>query len=247
MKRGRPNKNLSSHPTDNNMFLDIKIQKLLRYQGPKSIAVYQYLLCNIYSEGYYMRWDDSIPSVVSSVTGCDEGYVSEVVQCCLRVNLFSQAMFLEHAVLTSRGIQQRYRDQMLLYRRIVEIKDYNVIDKEEPQLPVTIPEIVAAMHESHLWHQRITLSLEISRDELWQYVDEWAADMELNETKFPSAREAKKACEAWLKKNINRLTRLRIKNKKQNGTTTTNKTRQDAKRRGVDAAVAPNDAYQGKF
>ena len=140
MKRGRPNKNLTEYPVGINFLHDIKVQKLIRYQGAKSIAVYMCLLGNIYSEGYYMRWDDSIPSVVSSVTGCDEGYVSEVVQCCLRVNLFSQAMFLEHAVLTSRGIQQRYRDQMLLYRRIVEIKDYNVIDKEEPQVPKEMPD-----------------------------------------------------------------------------------------------------------
>jgi len=247
MKRGRPNKNLTEYPVGINFLHDIKVQKLIRYQGAKSIAVYMCLLGNIYSEGYYMRWDDSIPSVVSSVTGCDEGYVSEVVQCCLRVNLFSQAMFLEHAVLTSRGIQQRYRDQMLLYRRIVEIKDYNVIDKEEPQLPVTIPEIVAAMHESHLWYQRLTLSLEISRDELWLYVDEWAADMDLNETKFPSAREAKKACEAWLKKNINRLTRLRIKNKKQTINNATTQPRPTDKRRASNVPAAVTEAKTGNF
>ena len=50
-------KGLDYFPLDIDIFNDLKIRKLIKYQGGKAITVYALLLCNIYKSGYYMKWD----------------------------------------------------------------------------------------------------------------------------------------------------------------------------------------------
>ena len=53
---------LEYFPMDTDMFTDIKIRKLIKFQGGKVIAVYTLLLCTIYRNGYYILWDEELPS-----------------------------------------------------------------------------------------------------------------------------------------------------------------------------------------
>ena len=87
----RPSKQgLSYFPFDIDFFSDLKIRKLIKYQGGKAITVYTLLLCNIYKEGYYMRWDEELPFAISEQTGFEEAYIREVIKCCLVVGLISK-------------------------------------------------------------------------------------------------------------------------------------------------------------
>jgi hypothetical protein len=118
-------------PMDVNFFSDIKIRKLIKYQSGKAITVYAYLLCTIYENGYYVRWDDELPFIVSEATGYDEAYILEVLKCCMNIGLFAKTLFDKEGVLTSKGIQERYSLICTMLKRTSVVSEFSVIDSEE--------------------------------------------------------------------------------------------------------------------
>ena len=127
-------KGLDYFPMDISLFNDIKIRKLIKYQGGKSIAIYTYLLCNIYQNGYYIMWDKELPFVISEVTGYEEGYILEVIKCCIKIGLFSEELFNSHSVLTSKGIQNRFMLICINAKRKYIISEFNLINSEETNI-----------------------------------------------------------------------------------------------------------------
>lgn len=122
-----PKSGLEYFPVDTDMFNDIKIRKLIKYQGGKAVTVYTLLLCNIYKNGYYMEWDKELPFICSELTGFDEAYISEVIKSCLTLGLFSKELFETENVLTSKSIQERYSRICSQCRRLCQITDYSLI------------------------------------------------------------------------------------------------------------------------
>ena len=122
---------LDYFPMDIDFFQDIKIRKLIRRQGGKAIAIYACLLCNIYKCGYYMRWDNELPFIISESTGCDEVYISEVLRDCLALGLLDKRMYETERVLTSYGIQERYQRICADCKRKCLIEEYNIISSEK--------------------------------------------------------------------------------------------------------------------
>lgn len=122
---------LDYFPFDIDFFQDLRIRKLIKYQGGKAVTVYALLLCNIYKQGYYMRWDEELPFFVSEQTGFEEAYIREVIKCCLVIGLFSKEFYDSEKILTSKGIQERYQKICDLCRRNNEIHEYNIISSED--------------------------------------------------------------------------------------------------------------------
>lgn len=122
---------LDYFPMDVTIFTDIKIRKLIKYQGGKAVTVYAYLLCNIYKNGYYIKWDDELPFTISESTGYDEAYIQEVIKCCFKVDIFSKQLFDVEKVITSRGVQVRYAKISKLLKRKSIVSEFNLIDSEE--------------------------------------------------------------------------------------------------------------------
>lgn len=122
---------LEYFPFDVDFFQDLKIRKLIKYQGGKSITVYALLLCNIYKEGYYMRWDEELPFIISEQTGFEEAYIREVIKCCLLVGLFSKELYETEKILTSKGIQERYQNICILCRRKCDFSEFDLVSSEE--------------------------------------------------------------------------------------------------------------------
>ena len=69
--------------------------------------------------------------MISEVTGYEEAFIKEVFTCCLKVDLFNEKMFNENKIITSKGIQERYRLICKQIKRKVNISEYNLIDSEE--------------------------------------------------------------------------------------------------------------------
>lgn len=123
---------LDYFPLDVTFFSDIKIRKLIKYQGSGAIAIYTSLLCNIYEQsGYYILWDKELPFIISEITGLKEGYINEVIECCLNIDLFDRDLYEKERVLTSKGIQERYDLICRQAKRKIQIKKFNLINSEE--------------------------------------------------------------------------------------------------------------------
>ena len=121
---------LDYFPMDVDLFQDIKIRKLIKYQGGKAFTVYALLLCLIYKSGYYMLWDSELPFIISEQTGFEEAYISEVIKNCVALGLLSKKMF-EKGILTSKGIQARYVEICKQSKRKVVISNFSLISSEE--------------------------------------------------------------------------------------------------------------------
>ena len=128
-------KGLEYFPMDIDIFSDLKIRKLIKYQGGKAISIYALLLCSIYKNGYYIEWDEELPFICSELTGFDEAYVSEVIKTCLSLGLFSKELFDAEGVLTSKGIQERYSRICIQCRRVCNITDYSLLTQQQVPRP----------------------------------------------------------------------------------------------------------------
>lgn len=101
---------LDYFPLDTDIIHDIKIRKIMRSNGPQSIAVLLDLLGNIYGDhGYYMQWDDDVRFLVADDVGTSEAAVDELVSKAVQVDFFDEGLFKKYSILTSKGIQSRYQ------------------------------------------------------------------------------------------------------------------------------------------
>ena len=126
---------------DVDFYQDIKVRKLVRSQGGKAIAVYVLLLGFTYKNGYYMRWDPELPFIISEITGFEEVYIQEAIKYCLSVGLFSKELFEKEGVLTSKEIQENYRE--VSARRAYSIKDYSLISASKMGVIATETPVIA--------------------------------------------------------------------------------------------------------
>lgn len=110
---------------------DRKIKRLKRRCDASAPMVYVYLLCAIYKEGYYIKWDDDLVFDLADSMDLDEAYISEVIQGCLDVDLLSKKMFDEHRVLTSHGIQKQYEVIKQKSKSKCRVNEYSLLDNSE--------------------------------------------------------------------------------------------------------------------
>lgn len=135
----RPTKQgLDYFPLDVNFLKDIKVRKIKRACGPATIEILLCLLGNIYRDtGYYFGWDEEAMFLVADEVGAKEGLVEEIVNKAVKVGFFNQDKFEKYKILTSRGIQNRYREATQKRKKIV-ISDIYLINDEftenKPQL-----------------------------------------------------------------------------------------------------------------
>lgn len=159
---------LDYFPFDVDFFQDIKVRKLIKRQGGKAVTVYALLLCLIYKSGYYMRWDEELPFIISEQTGYEEAYIQEVLNSCLSLGLFSAALFKSDCVLTSKGIQERYVEIYKSMNRVSSIEEYSLISSKKKG--ISSEEMRISSEEKAITSEEIAISCQkkpISSDFLY--------------------------------------------------------------------------------
>ncbi|MCW3466532.1 DUF4373 domain-containing protein [Chitinophaga nivalis] len=92
-------------------YQDIKIKRLKKECGCNGLAVYDYILCEIYRvKGCFISWDESTAFDVAEYLGLKESQVNEIVNYCCHVGLFNKELLASERVLTSSSIQLRFVD-----------------------------------------------------------------------------------------------------------------------------------------
>lgn len=126
----RPRKQgIDYFPLDVNFFSDVKIRKIVRACGSQSTSILICLLCNIYKDnGYYILWDEDLPFVIADSVGVSEGAVKEVILKAIQVDFFDKDIYEKHKVLTSHGIQSRFKSAVYKREEIEYVVEYLVSD-----------------------------------------------------------------------------------------------------------------------
>lgn len=106
---------------------DIKYRKIRRSCGSQTCEILLCLLGYIYGDmGYFLRWDEDSAFLVADDVGAKEGLVEEVVSKAIQVGFFNREKYEKYQILTSNGIQKRYK---LITRKRKEVsikKEYLV-------------------------------------------------------------------------------------------------------------------------
>lgn len=116
---------------DTDFFSDVKIRRISRACGPASTSILICLLCNIYRDkGYYIAWDENLPFVVADTIGTTEGAVEEVIKKAIQVGFFDKELFDKYKILTSNGIQTRFKSAVSRREEIEYVVDYLVAERK---------------------------------------------------------------------------------------------------------------------
>lgn len=132
----RPQKaGIDYFPLDVNFFADKKVKILKARYGADGIAIYLYLLCEIYRAGYYIKFDDDALFITSDDLGMSPDKVKQVLKFLLERSLFNDTLFQSDTILTSAGIQKRF--QLAVKERAkknpIEIKGFWLLDEAETE------------------------------------------------------------------------------------------------------------------
>lgn len=125
-------KGLDYFPLDTDIFEDDKLFDLQNEYGPLGEIIYIRLLCLVYKNGYYYKFDskDKLAAMMIRSIGNrwakDKKIVIEVIDYLAKINLFSSEL-MQRNILTSRGIQSRYL--LATERRQSNIDEYSLLEK----------------------------------------------------------------------------------------------------------------------
>mgnify|MGYP003291742112 CR=1 FL=1 len=115
---------LKFYTIDTDRYQDRRIKRLKKDFGCQGIAVYDYILCEIYRvRGCVLEWDENTAFDVAEYFGLKESLVAEIVRYCGSVGLFDKEL-LAGGIVTSATILRRYLEMSKRAKRTnIEIPD----------------------------------------------------------------------------------------------------------------------------
>lgn len=118
---------------DTDRYQDIKIKRLKKAFSTAGIAVYDYVVNEIYRvKGCFLEWDNSTAFDVADYFDLKEVLVNEIVSYCGVVGLFEKGLLSGENVITSRSIQMRFVEMTIRANRnlIIIPEEYNILSEE---------------------------------------------------------------------------------------------------------------------
>ncbi|KAB8127391.1 DUF4373 domain-containing protein [Gracilibacillus oryzae] len=108
--------------------LDQKFQFIESKFGLEGFAIVIKLLQKIYQEGYWCNWTKDGLLLFAYEIRSEEALVQQVVEECMKRDLFDRGMYERHQILTSKGIQKRYKEIVKRRKEVDIVEDYLLID-----------------------------------------------------------------------------------------------------------------------
>lgn len=119
---------LDYFPLDTN--IDNKLEIFESEYGLLGFGFIIKLFQKIYSNGYYLEWNEYSPGLLKKEIGIEKEQINEMINFCLNINLFNKNLYSNFSILTSKGIQKRYFTVSKRRKELKEIikNDYILID-----------------------------------------------------------------------------------------------------------------------
>lgn len=203
---------LAYYNVDTDRYQDMRIKRLKKDFRCPGIAVYDYILCEIYRvRGCFTVWDDSTIFDVAEYFGLKENAVKEIVKYCGAVGLFDKEL-LSRGIITSSSIQKRYLemcnrakrklysipDDINLIGNIEIQEESNEITEELIKLPEEskiIPNYSGSLPQSKVKNSKV-IELPKGNMSVSVYIDSFNS---IRGTKFKATDKVRKQFNARLK------------------------------------------------
>ena len=145
----RPRKeNLDYFPLDADFFTDTKIKILKAKYGADGIAVYLYILCEIYHDkGYYVECDEDFVLVMSDYFHFSEGKTMQILNYLFNRSLLECILVESVKVITAKSVQRRYqaakkasikKEKGIFARDVIVDERIWLLKKEETESPIKV-------------------------------------------------------------------------------------------------------------
>ena len=145
----RPRKeNLDYFPLDADFFTDTKIKILKAKYGADGIAVYLYILCEIYHDkGYYVECDEDFVLVMSDYFHFSEGKTMQILNYLFNRSLLECILVESVKVITAKSVQRRYqaakkasikKEKGIFARDVIVDERIWLLKKEETESPIIV-------------------------------------------------------------------------------------------------------------
>lgn len=125
--------------------LNDKIRLIQAEFGLKGFAIIVKLYQKIYGgNGYYCEWNEDILLlflVENGLNSDSKNLINEIVQACIRRDIFSEALYKKFGILTSYGVQKRYLNAVSKRERVELKKEYLLLNAGENSKNVVINSI----------------------------------------------------------------------------------------------------------
>lgn len=134
------NDGLKYFPLNCDFFSNRKIRKLKNRFGNDGVAVYLYILCEVYrTKGYYMIWDEDVPYDIASDLNISHDLTEQIIaflrsRSMLTIITADEASILatSDAAMTAYQIQEQYQESTKGLKRTVQVDvDLWLLDESE--------------------------------------------------------------------------------------------------------------------
>jgi len=126
----RPQKEgLDYFPLDVDIDQDDKVALIEAQHGLEGFGIVVKLLMKIYKNGYFYPWTEREQILFSKVVNVNINTLKEIVNDCIKWGLFSEKIYENQSVLTSKGIQLRYLEATSRRQTVKIEKKYLLICK----------------------------------------------------------------------------------------------------------------------
>ncbi len=115
--------------------LDEKFDLIESKLGIAGFGVVIKLLQKIYSEGYFIEWNERELLKFKVRVNVEVNFINEVVQEALKWELFDNKLYETYGILTSHGIQMRYIEGTQRRKEIEFIKEYLLVSQSNLKYP----------------------------------------------------------------------------------------------------------------
>lgn len=168
---------LDYYSLDTNLFGERKIRRLLKTFGPKGFTIFICLLCEIYKDkGYHILWTNELAFDISdNVPDTTEQLVRDVVSFCAECGLFDKSMFSVKAIITSTGIQKRYKKAKEGSKVVINTEIW-VINRKTHISNITIPIVLPESTQSKVEERKEELPAIVSSGSVLQSIDQLKTD-----------------------------------------------------------------------
>lgn len=95
---------------DVDFFEDEKIEPISGEFGAKGEIIVIRLLCAVYRNGYFAMWTEQLKMTLANRCKVSHDLVEQVVKRLVKWNFFDENLFYSAGILTSRGIQTRFKE-----------------------------------------------------------------------------------------------------------------------------------------
>lgn len=108
--------------------LDNKFKFIEIKHGVEGFGIVIKMLQNIYSQGYWASWGEDEQLLFASENKIDFTKLETITEECLKRDIFNRRLYDQYAILTSSGIQKRYKEIVRRRKDVNWTANYLLID-----------------------------------------------------------------------------------------------------------------------